>query len=712
MSDIRHYFAPDKPTMSDSRKRGRNAAEGHETSSLLSGPDEIMSISTNGLAARRKGGLNVYNGRSAADMLRLLVTTRDLVRWKAAQDEEEDTPDAADDVGEGPDLGMDTALTAGAKDALWDTWRPYLVHRSRAPVAARWFSTPDDELGRLSDEQRQAMFLVEAGLSAFVTGPGGTGKSEIIKLITKYAPNVAITASTGIAAMNIGGTTLHRFAGLGLAQKDLNYYIRVANMRSPDDARVACWLRTDVLVVDEVSMLSLAYLDKLDKIATHCRRKHRDLLASPERFDSTAPFGGIQLVFLGDFAQLTMNAGESIIGMDTSLWPRLVPYTVLLSTIFRQKDAMFKGLLNRARVGRPSGDDFGVLSTCSMAKEHAHRLCESGVLQLCYYRNQARQLNDFALQKLCEGPLQVYRHVFVQGRLVKPSPEQPPRFVSDGIEGPAAGSVADAVLGASELRVDLTDERIRTTVEGMVRDKGLATTINLRFKARVLLTMNLSPADGLVNGAVGTVVGFTCKPIAPAVAASSSSEEAGAASTEPVEEEDKEQETDPTPADMACLVGTCGEIVQLPYTPLPTPGNPNLPVVRFDTSPDQVYAIPMQNMSVDVQELRKKGDSTQRVVRLQTMPLLCAWAITVHRAQGMTLEKVAVHADDMKEHALLYTALSRVKSISGLRIIGEPGRKHFAANPSAVKYYRSLEDMAKAQAGLFVLLSRNVIQGA
>ena len=152
----------------------------------------------------------------------------------------------------------------------------------------------------LSGEQQQILHaVVEEGKSIFFTGAAGTGKSVLMRQIIarfrdKYRrepDRIAVTASTGLAAVNIEGITLHSFAGIGLGKEPAPELVKKIKRNSSLRNR---WLRTKVLVVDEVSMVDAELFDKLEQIARTIRANGR-------------PFGGIQLVVTGDFFQVSEN---------------------------------------------------------------------------------------------------------------------------------------------------------------------------------------------------------------------------------------------------------------------------------------------------------------------------------------------------------------------------------------------------------------------
>lgn len=191
----------------------------------------------------------------------------------------------------------------------------------------------------LSDEQKSVLDLVaEKKKSVFFTGSAGTGKSvllrETIKVLRdkhKREPDrVAVTASTGLAACNVGGVTLHSFAGIGLGKEPVPELVKKIKRNQKAKNR---WMRTKVLIVDEISMVDGDLFDKLEAIARSIRNNGR-------------PFGGIQLVITGDFFQLppVPDYGKiSKFSFDAATWNTSIEHTIGLTQVFRQKDP---GLFN------------------------------------------------------------------------------------------------------------------------------------------------------------------------------------------------------------------------------------------------------------------------------------------------------------------------------------------------------------------------------
>ena len=186
----------------------------------------------------------------------------------------------------------------------------------------------------LSEEQQHVLDLViDKKKSVFFTGSAGTGKSvlmrEIIsalrKIYKREPDRVAVTASTGLAACNVGGVTLHSFAGIGLGKEDVPELVRKIKKNQKAKHR---WMRTKVLVVDEVSMVDGDLFDKLEAIARQIRNNGR-------------PFGGMQLVITGDFFQLppVPDSGRvAKFAFDAATWNTTIEHTIGLHHVFRQKD--------------------------------------------------------------------------------------------------------------------------------------------------------------------------------------------------------------------------------------------------------------------------------------------------------------------------------------------------------------------------------------
>jgi len=186
----------------------------------------------------------------------------------------------------------------------------------------------------LTDEQKLIYLAIQDGLNVFITGPGGTGKTTLIQYVmTNLDANIGVTALTGTAAVLINGRTLHSFSGIGLGKEPKEELLKKV-LRSK---RAQNWRDIDVLIIDEVSMLSEDLFDKLNYIGKNIRRNDN-------------PFGGIRLLLCGDFLQLPVINGEFCFLSEA--WRECEFKIFELTKILRQSDEIFQTCLNSARIGK------------------------------------------------------------------------------------------------------------------------------------------------------------------------------------------------------------------------------------------------------------------------------------------------------------------------------------------------------------------------
>lgn len=201
----------------------------------------------------------------------------------------------------------------------------------------------------LSQEQQLAFDKYVQGNNIFITGPGGTGKSALIKMIynhsIKHFKDIQVTALTGCAAvlLNCKAKTLHSWAGIGLGNGTIEQL--VAKIKKNKFAKTL-WKCTDILVVDEVSMLSLKLFNVLNEIGKVIRGNQR-------------PFGGIQLIFSGDFFQLPpvgdyLEPDTQRFCFESDDWNAVFNRNcqIQLIKIFRQTDETYSTILNQIREGK------------------------------------------------------------------------------------------------------------------------------------------------------------------------------------------------------------------------------------------------------------------------------------------------------------------------------------------------------------------------
>jgi ATP-dependent DNA helicase PIF1 len=201
----------------------------------------------------------------------------------------------------------------------------------------------------LSEEQKIAFDKYVCGDNIFITGPGGAGKSALIRMIYadayKKFKDIHVTAMTGCASilLNCKAKTLHSWAGIGLGNNTTEYLI---NKIKKNKFLKAIWKATDILVIDEVSMLSLKLFEMLNAIGKAVR-------------GNLKPFGGIQLVFSGDFFQLPPVGDKDEpdtqrFCFESAEWNIVFPRNcqIQLIKIFRQTDEIYSTILNQIREGK------------------------------------------------------------------------------------------------------------------------------------------------------------------------------------------------------------------------------------------------------------------------------------------------------------------------------------------------------------------------
>ena len=180
--------------------------------------------------------------------------------------------------------------------------------------------------------------------NVFLTGPPGFGKSYLVNKFIKWANNmnisVSITASTGIAAKIINGTTLHSWAGIGLGQETKEKLLENIMAKS---YKKATWRKTNILIIDEISMISGELWSILDFIGRSIRKVNK-------------PFGGIQILAVGDFYQLPPVKGKMLIDKTVG-FDGYFDYAICLNQSFRSTDSKLDDILSRVRNGNILTDE-------------------------------------------------------------------------------------------------------------------------------------------------------------------------------------------------------------------------------------------------------------------------------------------------------------------------------------------------------------------
>ena len=269
---------------------------------------------------------------------------------------------------------------------------------------------------KTNDELRIAWDFVEhTGRSIFLTGKAGTGKTTFLKTVVEQSKKRSIVvAPTGVAAINAGGMTIHSFFQLPFTPYVSNARIKSKFDFGKEKRRIIASL--DLLIIDEISMVRSDLLDAIDSVL----RRYRD---------HYKPFGGVQLLMIGDLQQLTpvvTPEDEALLKpyYDTPYFfgskalQQIEYVTILLSQVFRQEDATFLDVLNHIREAQPTANDIAVLNQrCQPAfipkqGEGYIRLTTHNYLADSYNENELKKLpgHSYTFQAQIEGNFPEYSY--------------------------------------------------------------------------------------------------------------------------------------------------------------------------------------------------------------------------------------------------------------------------------------------------------------
>jgi len=327
---------------------------------------------------------------------------------------------------------------------------------------------PDEIDGtKLNKLQRCVVANVLDGKSVFFSGPAGSGKSFILRSILylndnpdlisskpekKFRKkNIVLTATTGLAACAIGGTTVHSFSGAGV---NYNNKEEMVKRVMKNDYVKKRWRETDVLVIDEVSMLPADFLDALEFVASRVR-------------NCRLPFGGMSLVLCGDFYQLppvSKSRGSAIgFAFQAKCWIKVIKVHVLLEEVFRQGgDPKLVEILNEARTGELSKENVDILKKHSSGDRGSH--------------------NEV---------------------LVKPT-----LLECRNSEVDRANTIEMSKLPGDTFTYKAKDRTQNSFYKSMLKNFQAPETLYLKEGAQVILLKNIDSDAGLVNGSRGVVVDF------------------------------------------------------------------------------------------------------------------------------------------------------------------------------------------------------------
>lgn len=449
----------------------------------------------------------------------------------------------------------------------------------------------------------------------FLSGPAGSGKSYLINKIVNHANengiNIAVTAMTGCAAMllNCGAKTLHSWAGIGLA--NLPDHEIINNIRSSPNKKKN-WKKPSILIIDEVSMMSRRLFELLNLIGCMIRPNIHPYTREPINTNLShidKPFGGLQVIFVGDFHQLppicisnNKNDHNSQFCFESPLWENVFSINnhIILSKSYRHEiDIRFSKLLNQLRIGTLSHKSLDLLLTCINRKIPDDIEFNPTVLSPINKEVNFININEF--NKINE-PTYEYNINIYNSRLC--------------IELDYNNYKSDIISHNKFTYEEKND--IEYLIGSMQCDK----IIKLKKGTHVMCIINL-PDMSLVNGSQGIIIDFEN---------------------------------------------------------IPNSNLPPIPIVKFTNG----IIKSMSSFS-----WQKEKNST---VCIKQLPIIYAWAITIHRSQGKTLDMAKINAgSDIFEDGQTYVALSRIRSISGLYLTAFDPSK-IKVNNKVLKFYENIKN--------------------
>ena len=429
--------------------------------------------------------------------------------------------------------------------------------------------------------QDMALSILKTGKNVFLTGEPGSGKTHTINRYVSYLKGhgiePAITASTGIAATHIGGMTIHSWSGIGI-KKELSPadFGRVISLRRAS-ARVK---KARVLIIDEISMLDAKTLNLIDTV---CRAIKR----SPE------PFGGIQVVLVGDFFQLPPVRREDEepykFAFESESWTMASPIVCYLTEQYRQSDSKFLGVLSAIRSGQVSEE---------------HRQCLDG----CLVDSDSQKIKNVTK--------------------FFPHNEDVNRLNAEELERLPSKSKTFLMFGRGKANL----------VEQLKRGCLSPENLELKKGAIVMFTKN-NLHKGFVNGTMGTVMGF--------------------------DQYDDE----------------------------------NYPIVKIRHG-RQLTVEPME------WTIEENGEA---VAKIEQVPLRLAWAMTIHKSQGITLDEAFMDLNEAFVEGQGYVALSRVKTLDGLYLAGY-NDKALSVHPIVLRHDDIFRQLSGEAESAHVNLDREEIE--
>ena len=420
--------------------------------------------------------------------------------------------------------------------------------------------------------QEEALEALNTDDNFLLTGGAGVGKSYVIKEFANNTnKNIVLTATTGIAAINLGAETIHRFLSLGTSTRPfeipklLNTWEKIKRSSTPwDKSRMAVMRTLDAIVIDEISMLRRDQFEIIDAV-----------LASIK--DNSLPFGGVQIIASGDFAQIPpVITDDDLIKyadlkkpycFESDLWQQAGFTSLMLTKNFRQSSGKFLEALGEIRLGKVSDEVNDMLESRINAKLDT----DIKPIKLFSHKYKVDQENIDNLNQLSNE--KIHSHAIFTGK--------------------------------------------EYDIEALKRDCPAETTLSFCKCAQVMMLTN-DPDGKYANGTMGII-----------------------------------EEVSPVKIRLAS-----GIIVEV-----------------------EKFTWERNNHKISGNDIVEKVVST-----MTQYPFRLSWATSIHKSQSLTMDYVEMDLSKIWEYGQAYTALSRVKTLEGLKLTGW-NRKVVKANKKVLDFY-------------------------
>ncbi|MEZ5103801.1 MAG: helix-turn-helix domain-containing protein [Draconibacterium sp.] len=409
-------------------------------------------------------------------------------------------------------------------------------------------------------------FIQYTGQNIFLTGKAGTGKTTFLKNLKERSPKrMIVVAPTGVAAINAGGVTIHSFFQLSFAPQIGKEREQISQMRFNKE-KINIIRSLDLLVIDEISMVRADVLDAIDRVLRRFKNRAK-------------PFGGTQLLMIGDLQQLApvikneewgllKREYETVYFFSSKVLKQTSYISIELLHVFRQQDDLFISILNKIRDNKLDKEAFDSLNKRYIPDFQPGD--EDGYITLCTHNIQADRINKSKLRSIYSN-----------------------------------------------------EQTFSAEIDGKFPEYAYPTEFNLKLKvgAQVMFIKNDPNPDKLFyNGKIGKVT-----------------------------------EIEDDVVRVLCP-GESEEIEVLPLT--------------------------WENIKYSIDD--KTAEIKEEVEgKFSQIPLKLAWAITIHKSQGLTFEHAIIDAEASFAHGQVYVALSRCKTLEGL-VLSSPISDRSIINDSTV----------------------------